>query len=328
MMSSITNNTSNFEAGGIVVGRNTIIDKCNISNNHSNRSGGGIYNILPSLLLEINNSTISYNTCDANGGGIFISCFLSIINSTIAHNESVLGGGCFLSTQQTNLINVTIANNNSNIGGGIYSNFNNIVTINNTIVANNKATDSNPDVVGNFTGSNNNLIGIVAGAIGFDPINGNIIGVDPMLGPLFNYGGFTQTMALLPDSPAIDSGDSGLVPSNILYDQRGFPFNRFLGTSVDIGAYEFNDFVICVSGDSIVFAKHILTNVIRYVQIKDIISSDYLVYNTITKSFIPIKFNIVTGKVNRFILLEKDVLGTDVPNQNIYIYYTRTHVIN
>ena len=37
----------------------------------------------------------------------------------------------------------------------------------------------------------------------------NLIGGNPLLAPLGNYGGPTQTMALLPGSPAIDAGTSG-----------------------------------------------------------------------------------------------------------------------
>ena len=37
-------------------------------------------------------------------------------------------------------------------------------------------------------------------------VNGNIVGVDPLLAPLGDYGGPTQTMALLPGSPAINQG--------------------------------------------------------------------------------------------------------------------------
>jgi hypothetical protein len=42
--------------------------------------------------------------------------------------------------------------------------------------------------------------------------------IDPRLGPLGNYGGPTQTMPLLPGSPAIDAGTSDGAP---VADQRG-----------------------------------------------------------------------------------------------------------
>ena len=56
---------------------------------------------------------------------------------------------------------------------------------------------------------------------------------DPMLGPLKNNGGPTETHALLPGSPAIDAGDDRVTPPT---DQRGEP--RPQGAASDIGAYE------------------------------------------------------------------------------------------
>jgi hypothetical protein len=44
--------------------------------------------------------------------------------------------------------------------------------------------------------------------------------LDPLLGPLSDYGGPMPTMALLPDSPAIDAGDDSACPPT---DQAGRP---------------------------------------------------------------------------------------------------------
>jgi hypothetical protein len=74
---------------------------------------------------------------------------------------------------------------------------------------------------GLVNGINNDLVGTVA-----TPVN-------PLLGPLRNNGGPTLTLALLPDSPALDAGDDTLSTGT---DQRGFP--RKSGLHVDIGAYE------------------------------------------------------------------------------------------
>ena len=79
-------------------------------------------------------------------------------------------------------------------------------------------------------------------ASGARPIVGmhNIVGIDPLLGPLASNGGPTKTHALLSGSPAIDAGDLmavaevGGVP---MFDQRGAGFSRVLG-QIDIGAYE------------------------------------------------------------------------------------------
>jgi hypothetical protein len=86
-----------------------------------------------------------------------------------------------------------------------------------------------------------NLIGISEGGTNLtNGTNGNQVGnaaapIDPHLGPLANYGGPTQTMALLPASPAINAGNYLFATANT--DERGLP--RFFGTSVDIGAFEF-----------------------------------------------------------------------------------------
>ena len=56
--------------------------------------------------------------------------------------------------------------------------------------------------------SANNLIGTVSGGL-FPGGNGNHIGViNPRLGPLADNGGPTQTIALLPGSPAINAGSN------------------------------------------------------------------------------------------------------------------------
>ena len=58
-------------------------------------------------------------------------------------------------------------------------------------------------------------------------LTGNVTGQDPLLGPLQDNGGPTQTQALLADSPAIDAGDpSGCTDdlgAALTTDQRGFP---------------------------------------------------------------------------------------------------------
>ena len=61
---------------------------------------------------------------------------------------------------------------------------------------------------------------------------------DPLLGPLADNGGYTETMELLPGSPALEVGH-GLIctmtPVDSV-DQRGVA--RPIGLGCDIGAYE------------------------------------------------------------------------------------------
>jgi hypothetical protein len=91
-----------------------------------------------------------------------------------------------------------------------------------------------------------NLIGNTSGATVSGDITGNQTNVDPLLGPLQDNGGPTQTQALMPGSPAIDKGSSG----GSTTDQCGFPRpidNSSMSNAVggDIGAYE--DHTVCVA---------------------------------------------------------------------------------
>jgi hypothetical protein len=84
-----------------------------------------------------------------------------------------------------------------------------------------------------------------------DPANYNIFSDAPGLGPLQNNGGPTQTMALLPGSPALRTGSIGLAvysgaPLN--YDQRGVSYERTFSGTIDIGAFEYQDDRIFANG--------------------------------------------------------------------------------
>src|SRR5207237_6036332 len=63
------------------------------------------------------------------------------------------------------------------------------------------------------------------------------INTDPMLGPLQDNGGPTFTHALLPASPAIDTGDPNFTPPPF-FDQRGPGFDRVVNGRIDIGSFE------------------------------------------------------------------------------------------
>ncbi|HKH35611.1 MAG TPA: choice-of-anchor Q domain-containing protein, partial [Rubrobacter sp.] len=77
---------------------------------------------------------------------------------------------------------------------------------------------------------------------GFGTSNNSLSGVDPMLGPLADNGGPTETHALLEGSPAINKGNNAFAVdpdgNPLQFDQRGQGFARIVGGSVDIGAFE------------------------------------------------------------------------------------------
>jgi hypothetical protein len=89
------------------------------------------------------------------------------------------------------------------------------------------------------------LIGNTSGGSGF--ATSDLRNVNPLLAPLGNYGGPTQTMALLPGSPAINAGATN--SNTPTHDQRGF--SRIRLGKIDIGAFESRGFTIAItSGDN------------------------------------------------------------------------------
>jgi hypothetical protein len=145
------------------------------------------------------------------------------------------------------LLNATIVRNTAFTGGGVLHVGNNYpAEVRNTIIALNHATGglaASYDVLGGFTSQGHNLVGDGTGSTGFGA-TGDLVGtsqkpIDPLLGPLQDNGGPTQTMALRAGSPAIDHGDDSGAPTT---DQRGIARPRDGdgdgSLTVDIGAFE------------------------------------------------------------------------------------------
>ena len=101
---------------------------------------------------------------------------------------------------------------------------------------------SGPDLSGLFTtDQGHNLIGNSSGGSGY--VASDLLNINPLLAPLGDYGGPTQTMPLLPGSPAINAGDGTNAPTT---DQRGFA--RVVNGTVDIGAFESRGFALTITG--------------------------------------------------------------------------------
>ena len=135
------------------------------------------------------------------------------------------------------------------MGGGLDV-YGGTATLDNTIVALNTAgtgsTASASDIAGTVSSASAyNLIGTGGSGGLVNGVNGNQVGVaNPGLGTLADNGGPTQTIALLPGSPAIDKGSNALAvdPTTglpLATDQRGPGFVRIINGTVNIGAYEF-----------------------------------------------------------------------------------------
>jgi parallel beta helix pectate lyase-like protein len=190
-------------------------------------AGGGVANLGGTMTIE--NSTITGNLASiasgSSGGGVVVAQAgtTTIRNSTISGNSamdtdgsSAQGGGIFVEDGTLITQNVTIASNVANIATGLWVNDQTptTITLTNTLIAD--------TCFGAPFGGSRNLS--TSTTCGFGAA------VNPLLGPLFNNGGQTDTRALQVGSPAINAGAT--CPST---DQRGVAREG----ACDIGAYEY-----------------------------------------------------------------------------------------
>jgi len=208
----------------IETGSNLTINRLTIANGWISGSGGAIDNKGEITVL---NSTFTNNSATIAGGAInsILSGTVAITNSTFYSNSATFGGGIYSNSFVT-ISNSTFSDNRASITGGAIHSAGTMVLYN-TIVAN---SVSGGNCAGFVTDGGNNLK--------WNPNSGcaSIPGADPRLAPFGNYGGATQTMALLPGSAAIDGMIYNTPNGCPSTDQRGA--FRPLGTRCDIGAYE------------------------------------------------------------------------------------------
>ena len=232
--------------------------------------GGGIYNC-PSSTLTLINTTISGNSAEV-GGAICNGGLLTIINSTFSGNVAHQHRGGGIASYGTLIItNSTLSGNSSGSGGqaggilngGLFQSAGTLV-INNSTLSGNTAGEGRGGAIFNVKASTvvlqnsivaNNTGGNCQGRVSSNGYNlssdnscdfdaaGDLNNTDPGLGPLQNNGGPTDTMALLPGSPAIDAGNPGGCTDGqghlLKTDQRGMPRpNKEDASGCDIGAYE------------------------------------------------------------------------------------------
>lgn len=250
-------NFSDLELSDVAVVGNV----ANVTANSSNApGGGGVFNNGDSV--SIVNSTIARNQANvtimnslllaAGGAGFFNNGAPSTIsNSTISDNALTVNGSC------------TQAQGCRHGGGGIYNN-GSTVSVTNSTIANNSVGGTAPTSGGNFYVDNsppsvfkNTIVsgGLAPSAPNCDKFGtdlatssgGNVESAntcgfsaatdkrdaDPLLAPLADNGGPTDTRALTLGSPAINAAVDCPPPAT---DQRGVPRPQLGGC--DSGAFE------------------------------------------------------------------------------------------
>jgi CSLREA domain-containing protein len=242
---TVRNGNVTGDGGGIRFGNADLVTRdCLVSGNRASANGGGIANTaLPGTgIIKVVRTTVARNVAGAVSGGLDVrgSSVLTAIDSTIRRNlASGSGGGGGIIAITATLTNCTVSGNSVGYSGGGLFDYG-TATLTNCTVSGNQAYEGggvynfgtarliNTIVARNWGGD---LEGSLAAAS-----SNNLIGGDPLLAPLGNYGGAGQTMPLLPGSPAIDAGTSGAdIPTT---DQRG---SGRVG-AIDIGAFESQGF--------------------------------------------------------------------------------------
>lgn len=252
--SAFINNSAEYDGGAIYNEGRLELEDTAIDSNHANRRGGGIHHTAwGNGEAFIERTTISRNTVTdpaSGGGGIYNQADMTLVNSTVSGNiaetptlrsaelsESEVhnllatsGGGGILNHHTITLTHVTIADNVAesvggyDFGGGIHNA--DIGELNMTNVL--SADNIGGDCVQRATLATN-----ITNMIEDGGCSAQYTG-DPILGPLTNNGGPTETHALALGSLAVDSASTTTPLTS--EDQRGV--SRPQIGAADIGAYE------------------------------------------------------------------------------------------
>jgi hypothetical protein len=199
-----------------------------VSGNHASR----VFSIGAAFTVDISGMTIANGlVATGSGGGILNAGTLTVTSSTLSGNSARIGpgGGIWnFASGPMNVTNSTLSGNSAALNGGGIDTSGKLTHFRNTIIAGNTAPTA-PDLAGDLGSQGFNLIGNTSGSSGFDATD--LLNVDARLDQLQDHGGPTQTMALLPGSPALNAGDPAQLGG---LDQRGVVRSG----GVNIGAYQ------------------------------------------------------------------------------------------
>jgi predicted outer membrane repeat protein len=262
--STFSYNSATTSGGGIYNNAGVLtVASSTFSNNVAGYAGGGIYNFSPSQTVMVLSSTFSDNSAATSGGGIntsYSTLPVMVMYSTFSRNSASQGGGIYNGVGVLTVANSTLSGNSATTSGGGIFNYDNapksdyMLTVRNSTFSGNSAVTSGGGIYNNgvLNYANTILANSTSGgdcfttrAIGENVKNlvedgscSSLLFSDPNLGALSDNGGSTQTMALLPGSPALNAGDDfsceDVFVNNL--DQRGV--TRQQGNACDIGAFE------------------------------------------------------------------------------------------
>ncbi len=236
----LSDNVSMSSGGAISSVGTLLVSHCTLTRNQA-VDGGAIHSDEP---LTVEYSTLSDNNASEEGGGVYNSWdgALKVRHSTVSGNVAGSGGGGIYSVGHAQIDHVTLAGN----GGGGLRIDGAATTLRASVVADNSGMpDCAKGVSGNVSAGFNLIedagnCGIANGA------NGNIVGVDPLLGALTDHGGDTHTRMAQHASPLLDAVACNLIAGfDNSTDQRGIA--RPQGATCDLGAVEARRFALSVA---------------------------------------------------------------------------------
>lgn len=200
---------------------------------YARQRGAGMVNINSSP--NIVNCIFNGNFASVYGGAVFNEGATStptFVNCVFSGNQAQWGGGIYNESAQTRVFNSTFSSNEvANTGGAIYSYGTPLVTVRNSVIWGNtngittapidNSTPievTNSIVQGGYTGTGN-------------------VQTNPLFTREAQVGlGQLGDLRLLACSPGVNMGSNAAVPAGITTDLRSVA--RFVGASVDMGAYE------------------------------------------------------------------------------------------
>jgi hypothetical protein len=253
LQSVVSNNAAGNSGGGLLnsAGALAWVTNTTLIGNQANY-GAGVANAGTNSIAQ---SLLAYNWATgtgATGGGLrSIGGLVNLINVTVSGNEASsvtgnagtgAGGGIEVAGGRVELEFATVAANAASVRGGGIAVTAGELWAHDSIFSGNSAPSS-PDFQGALSSAGHNLLERVTGVSVLGATSGNLLGVDPRLGPLADNGGPTWTHAPADDSPVLDAGSVSGPPT----DARGLsrPFDLLWRPEVagafDLGAIEVLD---------------------------------------------------------------------------------------
>jgi predicted outer membrane repeat protein len=252
-------------------------------NTVTNGDGGGMVNTDTSAPTLTNVTFSNNSVTDGNGGGMLNdNCSPTLSNVTFANNSTTGGDGGALYNDLVStpvLTNVTFYSNtaimssghNGGNGGAIYNYATSNYTMTNVTFSGNRAVGYDaynpayggamytasgsvtarnaifwgnaPDQAYNDSSTVTINTSVVQDGCPTGSTCPGIITANPLLGAPGNYGGYVETIPLLPGSSAIDAANDAVCPAT---DARGV--TRPQGPHCDIGAFESSRFTLAITG--------------------------------------------------------------------------------